>query len=109
MTLRDQIRLVQFVIKQVNRDDASGRFTITFGAGDRLEPLNAFYDQHPGHWETPHGCDPFWSDGDFFLSELKVSKVGENGIRPNFIYQLDKQGNFCEVGPASNRNTSPSI
>jgi len=68
----------------------------------------AYYDQHPGHWETPHGCDPYWEDGDFFLSELKVAKVGENGIRPNFIYKLDNRGNFVEVGPAAERRTCPA-
>lgn len=60
----------------------------------------AFYDQHPGHWESPHGCDPTWFDGDDFLSDLRVAKVGENGIRPNFFYRLDKMGRFVEVGPA---------
>lgn len=60
----------------------------------------AFYDQHPGHWETPHGCDPCWIDGDHFLSGLKVAKVGENDIRADHIYQLDPDGRFVEVGPA---------
>ncbi len=63
----------------------------------------AFYDQAPGRWETAHGCDPCWIDGDYFLSDLKVAKVGENDVRPNFIYQLDKGGNFFEVGPARAR------
>jgi hypothetical protein len=63
----------------------------------------AFYDQHPGHWETPHGCDPYWIDGDQFLRDLRVARVGEQGIRPNFIYRLDKEGAFVEVGPAEPR------
>ena len=37
MTLRDQIRLVQVVIKQVDYDGESGRVTITFSTGYRLE------------------------------------------------------------------------
>lgn len=63
----------------------------------------AFYDQHPGHWENAHGCDPTWLDGEDFLSGLRCAKVGENGIRANFIYQLDNQGAFKEIGPAGDR------
>jgi hypothetical protein len=65
----------------------------------------AFYDQHPGRWESAHGCDPTWFDGDDFLSDLRVAKVGENGIRPNFIYRLDRIGKFVEVGPATDQLT----
>lgn len=68
----------------------------------------AYYDQHPGHWETPHGSDPYWEDGDYFLSGLKVAKVGENGIRPDFIYKLDREGNFVEVGPAAPQRACPA-
>ncbi len=32
----------------------------------------AFYDQHPGRWESAHGCDPTWLDGDFFLSGFGI-------------------------------------
>lgn len=65
----------------------------------------AFFDQHPGHWESPHGCDPFWTDGEEFLSDLKVAKVGTNGIRANYQYKLDFDGNFVELGPAAERKT----
>lgn len=63
----------------------------------------AFYDQHPGHWESPHGCDPTWFDGEVYLSDLKVAKVGTNGIRANYRYRLDDDGSFLEVGPATER------
>lgn len=65
----------------------------------------AFYDQHPGRWESAHGCDPTWLDGDFFLSGLRCSKVGENGIRADYVYELDYQGAFKEVGPAGKRKS----
>ena len=63
----------------------------------------AFYDQQPGRWESAHDADSYWVDGDFYLRELRVAKVGEQGIRPNFIYRLDKAGEFVEVGPAEPR------
>ncbi len=65
----------------------------------------AFYEQLDGHWETAHGCDPCWIDGDFTLSGLRVAKVGDIGIRANFVYQLDPQGKFIEVGPAQDRSS----
>lgn len=61
----------------------------------------ACYEKSPGRWELAHGCDPTWLDGEENLSGLKVSKVGENGIRANYIYQLDDQGAFKEIGPAN--------
>ncbi len=64
----------------------------------------AFYDQHPGHWEVPHGCDPTWVDGDTFLAGLKVSRVGENGILPDRKYALDRFGEFQDMGSAKDPN-----
>ncbi len=64
----------------------------------------AFYDQHPGHWELPHGCDPTWVDGDTFLAGLKVSRVGENGILPDRTYALNRCGEFQDMGPAEQPN-----
>jgi site-specific DNA recombinase len=37
MTLRDQIRLLNMIVKRVDYDGESGRVTITFSAGERLE------------------------------------------------------------------------
>ncbi len=65
----------------------------------------AYYDRHEGHWEYPHGCDPYWQEGEDYLSGLRVSKVGENGVRPNFIYQLNSEGAFKEIGPAGDQKT----
>jgi hypothetical protein len=86
---------------------ADGRLAISLGkegkaiARDGGTIALAYYEKNQGHWEYPHGCDPTWFDGDENLSGLKVSKVGENGIRANYIYQLDDQGEFKEIGPAS--------
>jgi len=64
----------------------------------------AFYDQHPGHWQSAHGCDPTWIDGDTFLAGLQVARVGENGIQPNHKYSLDRLGRFRDMGPAEQHN-----
>jgi hypothetical protein len=64
----------------------------------------AFYDQHPGHWQSAHGCDPTWIDGDTFLAGLQVGRVGENGIQPNHKYTLDRFGRFRDLGPAEQPN-----
>lgn len=64
----------------------------------------AFYDQHPGHWVFPHGCDQTWIDGDTFLAGLNVARVGENGIRPDRKYALDRFGMFQDMGPADQPN-----
>jgi|694.fasta_scaffold00321_28 hypothetical protein len=99
----------QIAIAAGNNSIADGLISIALGLGGQAVAREggtiaiAFYDQREGHWETPHGCDPQWFDGDHFLSGLKVAKVGENGIRANYIYKLRWPGEFVEIGPASDR------
>jgi|GEM_PF-6055574 len=101
----------QIAIASGNDSIADGMIAIALGLGGQAVAREggtiaiAFYDQLAGHWETPHGCDPYWVDGNHFLSGLKVAKVGENGIRANYIYKLKWTGEFVEVGPASDRKT----
>lgn len=97
------------------RGTADGLMAISLGREGRVVARAggtiaiAQYEQHAGHWETPHGCDPCWIDGDYFLSGLKVAKVGESGIRADHIYQLDREGRFVELGPAGEPRQYPDI
>ena len=104
--LDSQAHSGKFAISTGPRGTADGLIAIALGREGRAVARAggtiaiAFYDQYPGHWETPHGCDPCWIEGDYFLSGLKVAKVGENAIRADHIYQLDPDGRFVEVGSA---------
>lgn len=60
----------------------------------------AYFEDRPGRWEYPHGCDPEWIEGELFFAGLKVARVGENGIRPDYVYKLDRERNFVEVRKA---------
>ena len=101
----------QIAIASGNDSIADGLISISLGLGGQAVAREggtiaiAFYDQHEGHWETPHGCDPCWVDGNHFLSGLKVSKVGENNVRANYVYKLNWKGEFVEVGPARDPKT----
>ncbi len=64
----------------------------------------AVFDQLPGKWESPHGCDPTWIDGDTFLEGLKCAKVGSEGIRADYVYGVDRHGQIQEIGPAGKLN-----
>lgn len=111
--LDSQAHSQRIAISTGPRGTADGLMAISLGREGRAVARAggtiaiAYYDQHPGHWETPHGCDPCWIDGDYFLSGLKVAKVGENAIRPDHIYQLDSDGRFVEVGPAGEARRYP--
>jgi hypothetical protein len=67
----------------------------------------AFYDRHPGRWESAHGCDDTWIDGDLFLAGLKIARVGEGVIQADRVYALDAQGEFVELGMAEPRKRFP--
>ncbi|MFO0939179.1 MAG: hypothetical protein U0930_00280 [Pirellulales bacterium] len=112
--LDSQAHSEQLAISTGARGQADGLVSIALGiegtavarAGGSI--AIAFYDQHPGRWETAHGADSYWVDGEFFLRELRVAKVGEQGIRPDYVYRLDKEGVFVEVGPAEESMASSS-